>query len=69
MTCARLEVHNSGGSPHTSKYKPWRLVTYVGFSDEAKAIAFERYMKTVSGRAFVKKETVPGGFRFMAGPA
>jgi putative endonuclease len=52
---ARLEVHNSGGSPHTSKYKPWQLVTYLGFSDEAKAVAFERYMKTGSGRAFAKK--------------
>jgi predicted GIY-YIG superfamily endonuclease len=52
---ARLEVHNSGGSPHTSKYKPWRLMTYVGFSDEAKAVAFERYMKSGSGRAFAKK--------------
>jgi putative endonuclease len=51
----RLKVHNAGGSPHTSKHKPWRLVTYVGFSDEAKAVAFERYMKTGSGRAFAKK--------------
>ncbi len=23
----RLKVHNSGGSPHTAKFKPWRLVT------------------------------------------
>jgi len=52
---ARLKVHNSGGASHTSKYKPWRLVTYVGFSDEAKAVAFERYMKSGSGRAFAKK--------------
>jgi putative endonuclease len=52
---ARLKVHNAGGSSHTSKHKPWRLVTYVGFSDEAKAVAFERYMKTGSGRAFAKK--------------
>jgi putative endonuclease len=52
---ARLKVHNSGGSPNTPKYKPWRLVTYVGFSDEPKAVSFERYMKTASGRAFAKK--------------
>jgi len=30
-------------------------VTYVAFSDEAKAIAFERYLKSPSGRAFAKK--------------
>jgi putative endonuclease len=52
---ARLKVHNNGGSIHTAKFKPWRLVTYVGFSDEAKAVAFERYMKSSSGRAFAKK--------------
>ena len=52
---ARIEVHSSGGSPHTSKYKPWQLVTYVAFSDEAKAVAFERYMKSGSGRAFAKR--------------
>ena len=52
---ARLKVHNSGGSLHTAKYKPWRLIAYLAFSDEAKAVAFERYMKTGSGRAFAKK--------------
>jgi hypothetical protein len=24
---SRLAAHNAGGSPHTAKYKPWRLVT------------------------------------------
>jgi predicted GIY-YIG superfamily endonuclease len=51
----RLASHNAGQSPHTARYKPWRLVTYVAFSDEAKAVAFERYLKTGSGRAFTKK--------------
>jgi len=39
----RLAEHNAGKSPHTSKYVPWRLVTYVAFSDEQKAEVFERY--------------------------
>jgi len=52
---ARLEVHNAGGARHTSKYKPWRIITYVAFADADKAVAFERYMKTASGRAFAKK--------------
>jgi putative endonuclease len=52
---ARVKVHNSGGAFHTAKFKPWRLVTYVGFSDDAKAAAFERYMKSASGRAFAKR--------------
>ena len=51
----RLEKHNSGGVPHTSKYRPWRLKTYVAFSDAKQAWEFERYLKTASGRAFAKK--------------
>lgn len=52
---ARLAKHNAGEVSHTSKYKSWRLKTYVAFSDEAQAVAFEKYLKTGSGRAFAKK--------------
>jgi putative endonuclease len=52
---ARLAKHNAGEVSHTSKYRPWRLKTYVGFSDEERAIAFEKYLKSASGRAFAKK--------------
>ena len=52
---SRLAKHNAGDVPHTSKYKPWRVKTYVAFSDEKRAMAFERYLKTASGRAFAKK--------------
>ena len=51
----RLAEHNAGKSPHTSKYAPWRLVTYVAFSDEQKAETFERYLKSGSGHAFASK--------------
>jgi predicted GIY-YIG superfamily endonuclease len=51
----RLAAHNAGQSPHTSKFKPWHLVTYNAFSDEAKAVAFERYLKSGSGQAFANK--------------
>ena len=52
---ARFKAHNSGQSLHTAKFKPWRLVSYVAFSDDQKAIAFERYLGSASGRAFAKK--------------
>jgi predicted GIY-YIG superfamily endonuclease len=52
---ARLAKHNACEVPHTSKYGPWRIKTYIAFSDEKQAIAFERYLKTASGRAFAKK--------------
>lgn len=51
----RLSAHNRRRSSHTDKYKPWRLITNVAFSDERKAIEFERYLKTASGRAFANK--------------
>jgi putative endonuclease len=51
----RFTSHNAGQSPHTSKFRPWRLVTYIAFSDEDKAVAFERYLKSASGRAFANK--------------
>jgi putative endonuclease len=43
----RLRTHNAGDSPHTSKYRPWELVTYVCFNDDQRAIAFERYLSQV----------------------
>jgi putative endonuclease len=52
---ARLAAHNNGQSPHTSKYRPWRLITAVTFTDDQKAHAFEQYLKTGSGRAFAHK--------------
>jgi putative endonuclease len=52
---ARLTKHNAGEVPHTSKFMPWRIKTYVAFSDEAPAFKFEKYLKSPSGRAFAKK--------------
>jgi len=52
---SRLAAHNAGQSIHTAKLKPWRVVSYFAFSDENKAVVFERYLKTASGRAFSRK--------------
>jgi putative endonuclease len=52
---ARLAKHNAGEVPHTSKYAPWQIRTYIAFNDEQRAFAFERYLKSGSGRAFAKK--------------
>ncbi len=51
----RLQKHNTGESSHTSKSKPWKLITYVAFTERAKAEAFERYLKSGSGHAFARK--------------
>ena len=52
---ARLQKHNAGDVSHTSKYAPWAIKTYIAFSDESSAFAFEKYLKSASGRAFAKK--------------
>jgi predicted GIY-YIG superfamily endonuclease len=51
----RLQAHNAGASSHTSKYRPWKIVTYLSFQDDLRAAEFERYLKTGSGQAFAKK--------------
>ncbi|MBD3273233.1 GIY-YIG nuclease family protein [Candidatus Dependentiae bacterium] len=51
----RLATHNSGGSIHTKKYRPWELIAFLGFADKLKATAFEKYLKSHSGRAFASK--------------
>jgi putative endonuclease len=51
----RIETHNHGGSIHTAKYKPWKLIMYLAFTKEHAAKAFENYLKSHSGRAFAQK--------------
>ncbi|MEQ7156531.1 GIY-YIG nuclease family protein [Brevundimonas aurifodinae] len=55
----RLAEHNGGKSSHTAKYRPWRLVTYIAFSERTQAAAFERYLKSGSGHAFANKRLWP----------
>ncbi len=51
----RLAKHNAGGVPHTSKARAWRIKAAVAFRDRVKAAAFEKYLKSASGRASSKK--------------
>jgi putative endonuclease len=51
----RMTDHNTGKSAHTAKFKPWKLVWYCAFPDKYKALEFEKYLKSHSGRAFAKK--------------
>lgn len=52
---SRLAKHNSGQVPHTSKFLPWKIETYIAFETLAKAQAFERYLKSGSGHAFAAR--------------
>jgi len=51
----RLETHNSGGSVHTKKDRPWELLVCMAFRNLECAKQFEYYLKSQSGRAFAKK--------------
>jgi putative endonuclease len=51
----RLPEHNAGKSAHTAKFKRWELVWYCAFREKLKALAFEKYLKSHSDRAFAKK--------------
>jgi putative endonuclease len=52
---ARLAAHNAGQCLHTSKYRPWNIQTAIAFRSREKAVSFERYLKSHSGRAFASK--------------
>ncbi len=51
----RLQNHNLGWSIHTKKNRPWELVAFMGFVERRKALEFEYYLKSQSGRAFLTK--------------
>ena len=51
----RLRDHNEGRCPHTAKFRPWTLIAYFTFLQERTAIAFEKYLKSGSGRALINR--------------
>ena len=51
----RLKKHNEGECVHTRKFKPWKIETAIAFKDKEKALSFEKYLKSHSGRDFSKK--------------
>jgi putative endonuclease len=51
----RLAAHNAGRCPHTASCRLWRRHVVIEFPDEARAVRFERYLKSGSGRAFAKR--------------
>ncbi len=42
----RLRRHNAAEVSHTAKFLPWRIKTYIAFSDEQRARDFEHYLKS-----------------------
>jgi predicted GIY-YIG superfamily endonuclease len=48
----RLEAHNAGECTSSSPYRPWRIIVAILFEADRRAIEFEKYLKSGSGRAF-----------------
>lgn len=55
---SRLIRHLNGKVSYTSERLPVEVVTYIVFSEKWKAFKFEKYLKSGSGRAFLRKRLV-----------
>jgi len=51
----RMGFHNAGLSPHTSDAVPWEMIVSISFANADRAIEFEKYPKSGSGRAFARR--------------
>lgn len=51
----RIKEHNSGKVAFTMSKRPVRLIFYCAFENQFLAINFEKYLKSGSGRAFMRK--------------
>ena len=47
----RIRRHNKGENTYKKPRRPIVLVTYLAFTNKYKAIAFEKYLKSGSGKA------------------
>jgi len=51
----RLEAHNAGRCVHTATCRPWTVDVIVTFTDETRAVKFEKYLKSGSGVEFARR--------------
>ena len=54
----RIGRHNKGQVPATKDRLPIKLISYSAFSNKYTAFNFEKYLKSGSGRAFLKKHEI-----------
>ncbi|HEX9826822.1 MAG TPA: GIY-YIG nuclease family protein [Flavobacteriaceae bacterium] len=57
----RIKEHNSGKTSSTKGYRPWKLVHQEIFETEKEAIERERFLKSGTGREFLKEIIWPRG--------
>ena len=54
----RLIRHNRGEISSTSKYGPWNIIHFSAFVTREKAAAYEKYLKSGSGRTFRQRHLI-----------
>jgi putative endonuclease len=54
----RLKKHNAGSVPSTRDRRPFELHAYLAFNSKKRALDFEKYLKTGSGKAFLSKRVL-----------
>jgi putative endonuclease len=54
----RLKRHEKGYISATKNIRPIKLHCYFAFKDKYIAFNFEKYLKSASGRAFLKKRLI-----------
>ncbi len=52
----RLEKHNSGAVQSTKAFKPRKLIYYEAYIDRKDATGREKFLKSGSGRKFLKRQ-------------
>jgi putative endonuclease len=55
---SRIKRHRLGYVPATKGLRPMELTAYFAFEDKYKAYRFEKYLKSGSGRAFLKRHLI-----------
>lgn len=51
----RLKEHNFGKHFYTKRYLPWKVIHEEKFKDFSEARKREKFLKSTSGRRFLKK--------------
>ena len=54
----RLETHREEPTRTNKQAKDYKLIWYSAFTNKGMALSFEKYLKTRSGRVFMRKRLI-----------
>ena len=54
----RVKRHNLGKEGYTKNKIPWKLIFYTAFKTQKKATEFEKYLKSGSGKEFIRRRII-----------